>query len=404
MKKQISRKQFIKNSTFGLAGIALSDFSGINILKNTKEMVNVGIIGTGHRGLGILYTIKKNNLSKLNVVACCDMMPENLKKGLQEAGSGTKSYTDYRRLLDDKSIDAVFITSPIIEHYPMAMNAINAGKHIYLEKTMTTDIENAIALAKKMRTVNNLVLQIGHQYRYYEMYPWLKSKLSENIIGTITRIECQYNRNSDWETGFAKDPKTGKIVNWRMLQNLSGGLLGELSSHQIDVINWMMDATPEKVVAMGDVNFFKDGRTCWDNVHATYGYANGVKMNVISILSNEFDGYRIRLYGNEGTIELGRNKATLFPERKKKEKIILDGVTGATKEALDNGKGLEIYTDKIGKDPTVYALENFEDCIINNKKPFGDVEKGRQTAISVHMGNNAVRSGKTEFWKKEYDV
>lgn len=403
MKKNISRKNFIKNSAFGLAGLAITDFSGINILKSRTEAVNVGLIGTGHRGQGIIYTIIKNNLTQLNVAGICDIMPENLAKGMQRAGGGKKTYDDYRRMLDDKSIDAVFITTPIFEHYPMAINAISAGKHIYLEKTMTTDIQQAVSLAKKMKGVKNKILQIGHQYRYYEMYPRIKQLLAENIIGKITRIECQYNRNSDWESGFGKDPARGKIVNWRMYQHLSGGLLGELSSHQIDVVNWLFDARPQKVVAIGDVNFFKDDRTCWDNVHATYGYANGAKMNVISILSNEFDGYRIRLFGNEGTIELGRNKATLFLERKKKEKVILDGVTGATKEALDNGQGIVVYTDKIGKDPTVYALENFADCIINNKKTFADAEKGQDTAISVHMGNNAVKSGVTQYWKKEYD-
>lgn len=403
MKKNVSRKDFIKNSALGFAGIAMSDFSGINILKTRKSTINVGFIGTGHRGQGLIYTINKNNLTQLNVTGICDITPQNLAGGLKHVGKSAKTYNDYRRMLDDKNIEAVFIATPIFEHYPMAMDAISAGKNIYLEKTMTTDIQQALSLAKKMKGVKNKILQIGHQYRYYEMYPRIKQLLAENIIGKITRVECQYNRNSDWETGFARDPATGKIVNWRMYQHLSGGLLGELSSHQIDVINWLLDARPEKVVAIGDVNFFKDDRTCWDNIHATYSYANGTKMNVISILSNEFDGYRIRLFGSEGTIELGRNKATLYLERKKKEKVILDGVTGATKEALDNGKGIVIYTDKIGKDPTVYALENFADCIINNKATFADAQKGKDTAISVHMGNNAAKSGITEFWKKEYD-
>lgn len=405
MEKNMSRKSFIKNSTLGLAGLAVTNFSGINILRSNKNAVNVAFIGTGNRGQGVIYTIKRNNLSQLNVIGCCDMMPENLKKGIARAGGGNvKAYTDYRRVLDDKNVDAVFITTPIFEHFPMAMDAISAGKHIYLEKTMTTNIAEALQLGQRMKKEKNLVLQVGHQYRYYDMYPQLKSYLAENLIGKLTRIECQYNRNSDWENGYAKDPKTGKIVNWRLYQHLSGGLLGELSSHQIDVANWLLDSTPEKVVAMGDMNFFKDDRTCWDNVHAVYNYPNGVKMNVISILSNEFDGYRMRLFGNEGTIEIGRNKSTLYLERKKKEKIILDGVTGATKEALDNGKGIDIYTDKVGKDQTVYALESFADCIVNNKKPFCDVVKGMQTAISVHMANNAVSSGATEYWKKEYNL
>ncbi|HRN48249.1 MAG TPA: hypothetical protein PKW69_09465, partial [Niabella sp.] len=77
MKKNISRKNFIKNSAFGLAGVALTDFSGIHILKNRKDSINVGFIGTGHRGQGLIHTIKNSNINQLNVSAVCDIMPDN---------------------------------------------------------------------------------------------------------------------------------------------------------------------------------------------------------------------------------------------------------------------------------------------------------------------------------------
>ena len=403
MKKNISRKDFIKNSAFGLAGLAVTDFSGIHILSSAKSPVRVGIIGTGNRGNGIIYTINRS-VKDLKVTGICDIHKPNLQRGLKMAGNNPKVYNDYRRMLDDKNIDAVFITTPIHNHHPMALNAISARKHIYLEKTMTINIQQALDIARRMKGVKNQVLQVGHQYRYYEMFPQIKELLKNGLVGKITKVECQYNRNSDWEPGFAIHPKTGKLVNWRLYQDISGGLLGELSSHQIDVTNWLLDALPEKVVAMGDVNFYtNDDRTCWDNVHAVYNYPGGIKNSVVSILSNEHTGYMIKIFGNEGTLEVGRNKATLYLERKKKEKVILDGVTGATKEALDKGEGMVVCTDKVGKDPTVYALEAFADCVINNKKPFCDAEKGKETAISVHMANNAVASGKTEYWKKEYN-
>ena len=399
MKKNFSRRQFVTTGLLGLSAMALSNSSAASVFKQSN--VRVGLIGVGQRGLGLANVMK--TVAGLELAACCDILPANLAAGMKIAAPKSKSYTDYKKLLQDKTLDAVIIATPLFLHYQMATDALSAGKHVYVEKTMTYNIEEALSLSKKVKNYPKLVFQVGHQYRYYDLYPKMKTLIENDLIGKVTHYECQYNRNNDWRRKVA-DPKMEKQINWRMYKEFSGGVLAELSAHQIDVVNWLQDSHPTKVVAMGDVNYWKDGRTTADNVRAIYEYPNGVKASMTSILSNEFNGYMTRILGDKGTIEIGRDVATLYLERKQKETAIVDGVTGATKDALLKGKGITIYTDRENIEPTKYALAAFEESIRNKTKAFSNEITGRDAAIAVHMGNIAVDTGNTQFWKPEYSA
>jgi len=97
---------------------------------------------------------------------------------MNQASKGAKSYTDYRKLLEDKNIDAVIIATPLYLHYPMTLDALDAGKHMYLEKSMTYDIPQAIDLAKKVES-SKLVFQLGFQYRYYGLIHRIKQVIAQ---------------------------------------------------------------------------------------------------------------------------------------------------------------------------------------------------------------------------------
>lgn len=105
----------------------------------------------------------------IQILACCDILPNNLKEGMSYAAKGAKSYSDYRQLLDDKNIDAVIIATPLFLHYPMSLAAWQAGKHVYLEKSLSYDIPQTIDITNKVKN-SSLVFQIGYQYRYYGLY------------------------------------------------------------------------------------------------------------------------------------------------------------------------------------------------------------------------------------------
>lgn len=397
-----TRRNFITAGIAAVAGLSALPAAFANPLRSADK-IRLGLIGTGSRGSGLATLIKE--MPDFELVACCDIIPENLQKGLSLAAKNAKGYTDYRKLLDDKSIDAVVIATPLYLHYPMAVAALQAGKHIYLEKSMTYDIPQAIDLVKKVKA-SGLVFQIGYQYRYYGLYHRVKEIMKENWLGKITHFECQYNRNSNWRFPV-KDPKMERAINWRMYREYCGGPLSELCAHEIDVVNYLTDSRPVKVVGLGGINYWKDGRDTYDNIRAVYDYPEGVKASVTSVLSNAYNGYSIRILGDKATVEILRDKAFIYPETTNHAKGVVDGVSGATIAVTTQGKGVELKFGKPGEEqlePTVFALKDFAECVRTKKEPISNVETGRDGSIAIHMGNAAADTESVQHWKPEYSA
>lgn len=399
----ISRRKFIANGSIILSGLAAAGVPEFAFGRYDQE-VRIGLIGCGQRGTGVVSIIK--TLPGMDLIAYCDLVDANLKPMKQYSKTtAPRFYKNYQELLRNKDIDAVYIATPLHLHYQMVVDALDAGKHVYVEKTMTYDIDQALDLVKRMKG-SNLVLQVGHQYRYYAMYHKVKQIIDDNWLGTVTHIESQYNRNADWRRPVA-DPKLEEQINWRMYRKYSGGVMAELAAHQIDIVNWMLGSHPLKVVGLGGIDFWKDGRETNDNVRAIYEYKNGVKSSVTSILSNQYNSYSMRILGSKATLEIKRDSALLYPEPVTKVLGTVDGVTGATIEAVKPGQGVPlVYQNPDNKklDPTAYAFLSFVDCIKNGKKPGSDVLTGRDAAIAVHMGNAAADTGNMQLWKPEYSV
>ena len=399
----ISRRRFLSAGALAFSGIATGHLPDFNSNKTGNEELRIGLIGSGSRGTGLASLIKE--MKQLRLTACCDIIPEHLQNGLNFAAKGAKGYTDYRNLLEDKNIDAVIIATPLFLHYPMAVAALQAGKHVYLEKSLSYDIPQAIDLVKKVRE-SKRVFQIGYQYRYYSLYHKVKEVIDRNWLGRITHFECQYNRNSNWRNPVS-DPKMERAINWRMYREYCGGPLSELCAHQIDMVNYLLDAHPLKVTGMGGINYWKDGRDTYDNIRTIYEYPNGIKSACTSVLSNAYNGYSIRILGDKVTVEIQREKAFIYAESTENKRGTVDGVTGATIEATTQGKPVEIIFKKPSEqdiEPTTFALQNFVQCINDNKKPASNVETARDTSIAIHMGNAAADTQTLQIWKPEYSA
>nr|WP_295867392.1 Gfo/Idh/MocA family oxidoreductase [uncultured Chitinophaga sp.] len=396
-----SRRKFLYTGAVALSGAMLANALPV-LGQAAAAPLKTGIIGTGNRGSGIAKLLQK--IPGMELIACCDVIPAHLQRGMSLAAKGAKAYTDYRRLLDDKKVDAVIIATPLSMHYPMAKDALDAGKHVYLEKTMTYDIPQAIQLAAQVRK-SGLVLQVGHQYRYYGLYHRVKEVIGQNWLGKVTHFECQYHRNSDWRNPVP-DPSMERLVNWRMYREYSGGLVAELCGHQIDMVNYLQDAHPLRVIGMGGIDYWKDGRETWDNVRTVFEYPGGVKASVSSILSNAYKGYAIRVLGDRGTIEIQRDKAFVYSEGGKKELAVVDGVTGATKTD-QTGEGVPLTFGVAGQtvpEPTTSALLAFAESIRKNIPPASSAETGKIAAIAVHMANKAIETGTSQSWQPAYDA
>lgn len=400
----MKRRTFIEKGTLATTGLLISPHVFGNphrIAKN--DILQIGVIGTGDRGGGLIRTMQQ--FPQFKVVAASDILPFRLDRAIADAGPGTRAYPDYRALLDDQDVDAVVIATPLSMHFDMARETLEAGKHIYCEKTMTYQIEEALELVKLVRGRKDQVFQIGHQYRYLPLYFKVAQMIRGGAIGDITNIYVQWNRNADWRRPVP-EPKYERIINWRMYREYSGGLTAELHSHQIDFINWIFDAQPEKVTGFGGIDYWKDGRETFDNVNTLMQYPSGMKVNCISLTANAHNGYLIEFRGSKGTIRLGIDKGWFFWERPNSKVMgTVDGVSGATLKLIEENQGMELHGDntKEGWEGTHYALQEFYECVRDNSTPVSNISTGARTAISVRMAIDAMREGQLQTWKPAYN-
>ncbi|MDG3583385.1 MULTISPECIES: Gfo/Idh/MocA family protein [Galbibacter] len=392
----MKRRDFVKKSSAVLAATSVFGTVAAKTL-TANNTIQIGVIGTGDRGGGLIPFL--NEIEGVNVAACCDVLPFRLQNGLQRAGKNTKSYTNYEDLLADKDIDAVLIATPFATHGKIAIDALNAGKHVYCEKTMTRGYDQIKQMADLAKSSGKIV-QTGHQYHSSRLYVEVVKLIEEGKIGKITAFESQWNRNWNWRRPVP-DPALERAINWRMYREFSGGLPAELCSHQIDFANWVNKSNPLRVMGMGGIDYWKDGRETYDNVHLMYEYPEGVKATFTCLTSNAKDDYQIKVMGDKGTIILDYTKAWFYPEGTYEGKKVtgdVDGVSGATiTNGWEEGKGIPLPFKHA--DPSKQALMDFRDSILNNEQPISNVITGGKTAISVQMGLDAMHHNKIVNWE-----
>ncbi len=433
-----NRRDFVKSAgTATVAAAALLPRANaaplVRTAKAAGKQVNYGFIGPGSRGNRLLKR-HLQNIDVGNCVAICDIHEPNLNKALKIFDGKPTPYTDYRKLLEQDDVDAVFITTPLYLHYPVMKDALEAGKHVFCEKSLVFTPEEVHSLRTLHAEHPNQVIQVGLQRRYSSFYRTAKDMIEKGVVGKITHISAQWHRNKSWRRGV-KDPSREEQINWRLYRKYSGGLCAELMSHQVDVADWMIGSPPKSVMGVGGLDYWKDGRDIYDNIQLIFEYPGGEKLNYSSIMTNRHiqgrrtpgDGCREVIMGTDGAIEI-----TLIPGGEgmwfrdpMKEKM---GDQAETQEAwtagatvadmLEQGDGLPIipgiqdlesadvgfiekevefakrwlYTKGImvpteDKDPEYKELESFLIDVRDGGTPKSDIEVGLQDSIAVMLAN-----------------
>ena len=413
MSKKMNRREFIKVGSAIGAGIPLGlAASNLSLASPPpSDTIRLGVIGTGDRGEWECYILKET--PGIDVVACCDIYPPHLEKGLKEAAKGARGYKNYKDLLNQNDIDAVLIATPQHLHYQMALDALDAGKHIICQKTMTLGTEQALKLSAAVKNTD-YVFQVAYQWQSSPLFNHIHQMVSDGDCGQITHIRCNYNRNRDWRLKLT-DPKLERLLNWRMYREYSGGLMAELCSHHINIVNWLLDKVPERIVGIGGIDYWKDGRETYDNVNTIFEYPGGVKASFQAIMTNAFEDISIVIMGTEGTIKIEKEEgqiAYFYSEKAKVEEELseeelksVDTITSATKRAWVKGEPIPIIVENNTKDDfetTRAMFLDFADCVRNNKKPRSNVDNGRNVAIAVDLAIQAMDEGTEKNWKPEY--
>jgi predicted dehydrogenase len=400
----MNRRKFIGVGGIAMSGLAVQPKNVYSNFTGESDIIQIGVIGTGGRGNWLIKLIK--NIPGLEVTACCDILPFRLKQGMSLASPGAKSYTDYRKLLENREIDAVIISTPLSMHYEMATAALDAGKHVYCEKTMAFTIDEALKLEKKVKE-SNLTFQVGYQHRYNPLYQNIYNTIKDGYLGTVTHVEGHWNRNGNWRRPVPES-KFERIINWRMYKEYSGGLMAELCSHQIDLVDYILGSHAQKITGMGGIDYWKDGRETFDNIYTILEYPGGIKASFNSITTNSLEGFKVKIYGTKAAIVVKgetSHKGYIHPEPSVIEELKVDGVSSATMKVLEAGEPLPIIIEDLpeGDDgPTSAALAHFGKCISENQETIANVEFGKNSAITVALANKSMYEGTIEYWKEEY--
>src|SRR5215831_9096153 len=312
MSDDLTRRDVVKRA--GAAGIAAA--VGGPLIRTAKAATNAvqfGMIGTGSRGTYLLKHLAKIDAGRC--VALCDIDSEQLDKAQKTIGGDPKRFKDYRELLAQKDVEAVFVTTPLFLHFPITKDALQAGKNVFCEKCLVFKPEEVHALRALAKEHPKQTLQTGLQRRYSYFYQTVKEMVDKGILGTVHHMHAQWHRNMINEPSSLWTMKPGgekNIANWRVYRSMSGGLTAELTSHQVDVADWMFGSQPEFVMGLGSLDLLKDGRDVYDNIQLIYKYPNGQKMTYSSISNNSFlpyfNGSRPEMgeiiMGTDGTIEI----------------------------------------------------------------------------------------------------
>lgn len=355
----ISRRDFLKAIPIGAAAGAF--YFGYEAV---DKPVRAAIIGTGNEGCGAM--IHDHNRAYVDFIGYCDIRPSQQKRAVQEFSKHAdytkedvdrlRKYDDVDKMLADPDVEMVVIALPLWLHAPIAIKAMNAGKHVFCEKLMAHSVGECKAMCRTARSTNKL-LAIGHQRHYSALYDNANYLVQNGLLGDIRHIRALWHRNNacpmiakdkdgnlkydaKGEPVYVRDEKGNiryfdgwkpdipaadqnidyakygyksldELVRWRLYNRTGAGLMAELGSHQLDACSIFLGKKhPLAVTGIGGTFFYDDGREVDDHVFVSFEFPgkegptdkHHVVVTYSSINTNDFEKYGEAVYGSRGTM------------------------------------------------------------------------------------------------------
>jgi predicted dehydrogenase len=330
--------------------------------------VNFGIIGLGPWARDIIAELGK--MPNAPVVALCDKFPKALTRA-GDAAPKAQKYDDYKKLLENKDVQAVIVATPTHLHKEIVLAALAAGKHVYCEAPLAHTVEDAKAIAAAAKASVKCLFQSGLQTRNHPHRQFLVPFVKAGAAGRAVAARAQYHKKISWAQ-TSSNPDREKEINWRLDKALSTGLAGEIGIHQFDLISMLLRERPKAVTGFGSILEWKDGRDVPDTIQALVEYPSGVNLTYDASLANSFDASYEMLYGTYATLMMRGTRGWMFKEvdspllgwevYAKKESffgetgIVLRAGATAQKNAVGKNAGAD---DPYPNQPLYYALEDF---------------------------------------------
>jgi predicted dehydrogenase len=385
----------------------------------SNDRIQVGLIGCGNLGMRHLRLYLKPILDegKARVAAVCDIYTEARKRAQAQAKlEGKDVHHDYHALIRRADVDAVYVVTPEHWHHRMTMDALRAGKDVYLEKPMTQAIDQAREIASEVRKTGR-VLQVGAQWCSDPRYTLARDVIEKGWIGNVLCAQSTYSMNSvygvwqydiekeatpqniDWPAFLGSAPKrpfsAERYFRWRKYWDYGNGIISDFYYHRLaPLLVTLGGRSPTLVSAHGGIYQFKD-REVPDTVSLTAEYESfHINISSSAACAGPEKFHAPAIYGHEGSIGFFNGYLTVTPERQ-----------FAKKFAEKAGKA-ELRIEAKPSDLNVIRVNharNFFDCMRTRQKPVLHADLGYQAMVAIRLAADSYRQRRMFAWDPKAD-
>jgi predicted dehydrogenase len=356
----IDRRTFLTAAS----GLALTARMARASVQGANNRIRIAIIGTGGRARGLMNLLKR--LPGNDMVAVCDVYEPRMLQAVEIAGATTAKVADYRRILDNREIDAVLIGTPDHWHKKITLEAVAAGKDVYVEKPMSHTLEEGVEMVKAVEASKQIV-QTGTQQRSWDHWVLGKQIIDSGRLGQITFVQTYWYQHAT--AGNYPAVSMDKL---------------DLMTHWIDVVHWYMDVDAPLTTAATGRNYNLKTWEAPDTVNATIEFPKNFMAVYLGTYVSKVDDGGLEFRGDRGTLKIDRARLAFYRD---------DAAYAAGTLTPEP----DIYVRSSG-DGTLIHLQNWLDCIRSRKTPNANVRVAHQAARTSHLTNIALRSGKTVRW------
>ena len=370
-----------------------------------SDQVNLGVIGSGSRGTFVMGTFQKDPV--LRVAAICDVYEPNLENAISAAskvaGTHPRMYRNYKELLADKDVQAVLIATPEHWHYQMVLDALAAGKDVYVEKPLCQTPEQGVALVAAEKKTDRII-QVGMQRRSFDLYLEGRKIVAGGQLGAVRMVRSWWLNNylggtpatkldgkldwEQWQGSAERRPfDANRFRQWRYYSDYAGGILADQGAHVFDGIHMLMGAGYPAAVTAAAGKPHKAGVDQPESVVATAEYAEdfiGVfSINYAAMQYKSRNDQLNQLDGDKARMDIGREELRVY----------MKGAEDTPAVEKKSEKGFGWATD--------LHVQNFLECVRTRKPPTAPMRIAFQAALVVQMANLSLKNGRRMRWDAE---
>ena len=364
-------------------------------LASPADPLPVALIGAGGRGRYLMKVFRQD--PDVRIAGVCDVYEPNLEAGLSESG-GARAYRNYKAVLDSKDIQAVIIATPEHWHHRMLLDALAAGKDVYVEKPLCQTPQQGVELVDAARRSKSII-QVGMQRRSYDLFLKGREIVASGQLGRVRMIRSWWLNNNlaasasrlqgplDWEQWQGPAPRRplhpDRFFHWRSFADYSGGIMADQGAHVFDGIHMLMGAGYPLAVNASAGQVLKAGFDTAERVVVTAEYPE----DFVAIFTINYAAMRYKLAndqlnsldGDRARLDIGRERLALYLQGS-------DDQPSSTFASRGFSYAAEAH------------VRNFLDCVRTRQTPTATVEAGFQAVLVTQMANLSLREQRRVRW------